>query len=84
MRADSFFVCLACFAGRVFGAVASLVVTAISRENWPEIFEMVFGVVNIFTLNKVGAANAGWPSLFRFRGSHHQPGVADLARSACE
>ena len=75
---------LAWFAVIVLGAVVRPVVTAGACESWPEIFEMVFGVVNIFTLNKVGAANAGWPSLFRFRGSHHQPGVADLARSACE
>ena len=32
--------------------------------------------------NKVGAANAGWPSLFRFRGPRHRSGVADLARWA--
>jgi len=28
--------------------------------------------------NKVGAANAGWRQQFRFRGSRHRPGVADL------
>jgi hypothetical protein len=31
-------------------------------------------------LNKVGAANAGWPSQFRFRGLRHRPGMADLSR----
>ena len=65
----------------VFSVVARPVVTVRSRESWMEIFDMVFGVVNMFSLNKVGAANAGWTSQFRFRGSHHQPGVADLIRS---
>jgi len=32
------------------------------------------------TPNKVGAANAGWASQFRFRGPHHRLGMADLAR----
>jgi len=30
--------------------------------------------------NKVGAANAGWSSQFRFRGLRHRPGMADLHR----
>jgi hypothetical protein len=31
--------------------------------------------------NKVGPANAGWPSQLRFRGLRHRPGMADLTRS---
>ncbi len=29
---------------------------------------------------KIGAANAGWRSQFRIRGSRHRPGMADLSR----
>jgi hypothetical protein len=32
--------------------------------------------------NKVTAANAGWRTQFRFRGSRHRPGVAEFWRSA--
>jgi hypothetical protein len=28
--------------------------------------------------NKITAANAGWRIQFRFRGSRHRPGVAEL------
>ena len=37
--------------------VARPVVTARSKASWPEIFDVVFGVVNMFSLNKVGGAN---------------------------
>jgi len=30
--------------------------------------------------NKIAGANAGWRSQFRFRGSRHIPGVAQLSR----
>jgi hypothetical protein len=36
------------------------------------------------TPNKIGAANAGWRSQFRFRGFRLWPGVADLGRWANE
>jgi hypothetical protein len=32
--------------------------------------------------NQITAANAGWRTQFRFRGSRHRPGVADFYRSA--
>ena len=31
---------------------------------------------------KITPANAGWRAQFRFRGSHHRPGVAEFHRSA--
>ena len=42
--------------------------------------ESRFGAMTILLPNKVGAANAGWPSQFRFRGLRHRPGMADLVR----
>jgi len=30
--------------------------------------------------NQITAANAGWRTQFRFRGSHHRPGVAEFYR----
>ena len=68
--------------GYSFGAVARPVATARSREFWPEIFEMAFGVMNIFSPNKIGAHNAGWPSQFRFAVTGFWSGVCDLCRSA--
>ena len=44
--------------------VARPVVTARLKASWPEMFDMVFGVVNIFSLNKVGGANCPPGSLF--------------------
>ena len=35
-------------------------------------------VMIICTPNEVTAANAGWRSQFRFRGSRHRPGVAEF------
>jgi hypothetical protein len=65
---------------KIQGAVARPAVTARSCEYGPEIFEMAFGVMNIFSPNKVGAHNAGWPSQFRFAVSVFWSGVCDLAR----
>ena len=32
------------------------------------------------TTNKITAANAGWGTQFRIRGSRHRPGVAEFYR----
>jgi hypothetical protein len=45
------------------------------------LFHREFGIqVMKESLNKVTAANAGWPDQFRIRGSRHWPGVAEPER----
>jgi hypothetical protein len=58
MRTDCFFRVFGVVRGYSFGAVARPAVTTRSWEFWPEIFEMVFGVVNIFSPNKTLHATA--------------------------
>ena len=58
--------------------VARPIVTARWKESWPEIFEMVFGVVNIFSLNKPAAGNAGIASQLAI--GCHWPGVPEPGR----
>ena len=77
----------------LLSAVARPVVTATSRESWPEIFEMVFGDMKNSSLNKTLHATAADVALERRSvrsnilfpsdaGAH--AAVRELFRSACE
>jgi hypothetical protein len=43
------------------------------------------GEISVMTIpwpNQITAANAGWRTQFRYRGSRHRPGVAEFYREA--